>query len=165
MANVIEGDCATPTGRFAIVAARFNEEIVEALVAGSLDAFGKHGVAEDALDLIRVPGSFEIPVVAKRLAESGKYAAVVCLGAVVKGDTDHYDYVSSAATHGILQAGLTTGVPVIFGVLTCEKWKQALSRAGGKDGNKGFDAAVTAIEMADLMRKLGADFNASSKRR
>jgi 6,7-dimethyl-8-ribityllumazine synthase len=154
MANVIEGDFATPTGRFAIVAARFNEEIVEALVAGALDAFGSHGVAEDAVDLIRVPGSFEIPVVAKHLAESAKYAAVVCLGAVVKGDTDHYDYVSSAATHGILQAGLATGVPVIFGVLTCETLEQAVNRAGGKSGNKGFEAAVAAIEMANLMSKV-----------
>ena len=154
MANVIEGDFSTPAGRFAIVAARFNAVIVDALVAGALDAFRRHGVADDAVDLVRVPGSFEIPVVARRLAESKKYAAVICLGAVIKGDTDHYDHVAAAATNGILQASVTTGVPVIFGVLTCDTMEQAVNRAGGKAGNKGFEAAVTAVEMANLMGKL-----------
>jgi 6,7-dimethyl-8-ribityllumazine synthase len=154
MATIVEGDLATPAGRFAVVAARFNLEIVDALVAGALDAFRQHGVADDAVDLVRVPGAFEIPLTAKRLAESNRYAAIVCLGAVIRGDTDHYDYVAAAATDGILHAGLTSGTPVIFGVLTCEKWKQAVARAGGKAGNKGFDAAVTAVEMANLIKRL-----------
>jgi 6,7-dimethyl-8-ribityllumazine synthase len=170
MPNVIEGDLTPPAGRFAVVAARFNSTIVDALIAGALDAFRRHGVADAAVDLVRVPGSFEIPVVARRLAESHDYAAVVCLGAVVKGDTDHYDHVAAGATNGILQAGQSTGVPVIFGVLTCDTWEQAANRAGGKAGNKGFDAAVTAIEMANLMNLLPADAakkraDTSSKRR
>jgi 6,7-dimethyl-8-ribityllumazine synthase len=156
MATVIEGDFATPSGRFAVIAARFNAAVVDALLAGALDAFRRHGVADDAVDVVRVPGSFEIPVVARRLAEGGKYAAVVCLGAVIKGDTDHYDHVAAAATNGVLQASAATGVPVIFGVLTTDTLEQAVNRAGGKAGNKGFEAAVTAVEMANLMRKLPA---------
>jgi 6,7-dimethyl-8-ribityllumazine synthase len=165
MATVIEGDFATAAGRFAVVAARFNAVIVDALVAGALDAFHRHGVADAAVDLVRVPGSFEIPVIARRLAETKKYAAVVCLGAVIKGDTDHYDHVAAAAANGVLQASIMTGVPVIFGVLTCDTLEQAVNRAGGKAGNKGFEAAVTAIEMANLISKLPADGTASPKRR
>jgi 6,7-dimethyl-8-ribityllumazine synthase len=170
MANSIEGDLTTPTGRFAVVAARFNAVIVDALVAGALDAFRRHGVADEAVDLVRVPGSFEIPVVARRLAETKKYAAIVCLGAVIKGDTDHYDHVAAAAANGVLQASATTGVPAIFGVLTCDTLEQAVNRAGGKAGNKGFEAAVTAIEMANLMERIDAskkrlDAQASAKRR
>jgi 6,7-dimethyl-8-ribityllumazine synthase len=161
MPNVLEGDFATPAGRFAVVAARFNAVVVDALVAGALDAFRRHGVADDAVDLVRVPGSFEIPAVARRLAEANKYAAVVCLGAVIKGDTDHYDHVAAAAANGVLQASVATGVPVIFGVLTCDTMEQAVNRAGGKAGNKGFESAVTAVEMANLMSKIG---NASAKR-
>jgi 6,7-dimethyl-8-ribityllumazine synthase len=161
MAIVLEGDFSTPAGRFAVVAARWNAVIVDSLVAGALDAFRRHGVADDAVDLVRVPGSFEIPVVAKQLAEIKKYVAIVCVGAVIKGDTDHYDHVAAAATNGILQASMSTGVPVIFGVLTCDTMEQAVNRAGGKSGNKGFEAAVTAIEMANLMNKLG---HASQKR-
>jgi len=165
MPTVIEGDFSTPAGRFAIVASRFNAVIVDALVTGALDAFRRHGIADDAVDLIRVPGSFEIPVIARRLAETKKYVAVVCLGAVIKGDTDHYDHVAAAATNGILQASVTTGVPVIFGVLTCDTLEQAVNRAGGKAGNKGFEAAVTAVEMANLMKKLPTDGTTSPKRR
>jgi 6,7-dimethyl-8-ribityllumazine synthase len=154
MATVIEGDFATPPGRFAVVAARFNAVVVDALVAGALDALRRHGVADDAIDVVRVPGSFEIPLVAQRLASGRKYAAVVCLGAVIKGDTDHYDHVAAAAAHGIAQAALATGVPVVFGVLTCDTLEQAVNRAGGKAGNKGFEAAVTAVEMVNLLRKL-----------
>jgi 6,7-dimethyl-8-ribityllumazine synthase len=154
MATLIEGDFATPPGRFAVVAARFNAVVVDALLAGALDAFRRHGVADDALDVVRVPGSFEIPVVAQRLAGGRRYAAVVCLGAVIKGDTDHYDHVAAATTSGVSRAALDSGVPVIFGVLTCDTLEQAVNRAGGKAGNKGFEAAVTAIEMANLMRKL-----------
>ncbi len=154
MPTVYEGDFATPTGRFAVVAARFNAVVVDDLLAGALDAFKRHGVADDAIDVVRVPGSFEIPLTAKTLAETNGYAAVVCLGAVIEGDTTHFDHVCSAATSGVLQAGLSTGVPVIFGVLTCATLEQAVNRAGGKSGNKGFEAAVVAIEMTNLLGKL-----------
>jgi 6,7-dimethyl-8-ribityllumazine synthase len=151
----LDGDLTPPAGRFALVAARFNSIIVDALVTGAMDALQRHGVANDRVDLVRVPGSFEIPLVAQKLGESGRYAAVICLGAVVKGDTDHYDHVAGAATSGVAQAALTTGIPVIFGVLTCDTLEQAMNRAGGKAGNKGFEAAVTAIEMVNLFKKLG----------
>ena len=150
----IDGDHSAPFGRFAIVAARFNREIVDALVTGALHGLKQHGVAEDMVDLIHVPGSFEIPLVAQQLAESGNHLAVICLGAVIRGETDHYDYVASGTATGIMQASLNTGVPVIFGVLTCQTEELALARAGGKEGNKGFDAALAAIEMANLQRKL-----------
>jgi 6,7-dimethyl-8-ribityllumazine synthase len=140
--------------RFAIVAGKFNREIVERLVAGATDALRKAGVPDNAVDLVWVPGSFELPLVAKRLAESKKYSAVICLGAVIRGDTDHYDYVCLAATEGILQASLLTGVPVLFGVLTCDTEEQALERAGGEGGSKGADAANAAIEMTNLLKSL-----------
>src|SRR5947208_2227365 len=149
-----EGTFAPPPGRFALVAARFNHFIVDSLVAGARDGLLRHGVADDAVDLVQVPGSFEIPVVAQRLARSGKYAAVICLGAVIRGDTDHYDHVVSAAVSGIARVGLDTGIPVIFGLLTCDTVEQAINRAGVKSGNKGFDAALTAIEMVNLLRQL-----------
>lgn len=152
--TTIEGHFAAPPGRFAIVAARFNRLVVQQLVDGACDAFRRHGVADEVLDLVWVPGSFEIPLVAQRLAASGKYAAVICLGAVIKGDTDHYDYVAGGTAHGIAQAALTTGIPVIFGVLTCDTLEQALNRAGAKAGNKGFEAAVAAIEMVNLLKQL-----------
>jgi 6,7-dimethyl-8-ribityllumazine synthase len=148
------GSLTPPPGRFALVAARFNQEVVDRLVEGAREGLKKHGVADDAVDLVRVPGSFEIPMVAKRLAQSGQYAAVICLGAVIKGETDHYEYVAGNAARGVLQAGLETGVPVIFGILTCQTEEQALDRAGGKEGNKGFDAALAAVEMVNLLRQL-----------
>ena len=154
MPTTYEGTFAPPPGRFALVAARFNQFIVEHLVSGALDAFKRHGVADEALDLVWVPGSYEIPLVAKRLAGTGKYGAVLCLGAVIRGDTDHYDHVAGAAANGIGQAGLATGVPVIFGILTCDTLEQAINRAGAKAGNKGFEAALTAIEMVNLLRQL-----------
>ena len=154
MPTVYEGTFAPPPGRFALVAARFNSAVVDQLVAGALDGLKRHGVADDAIDLVRVPGSFEIPLVAQRLAAGGKYAAVICLGAVIRGDTDHYDHVAGAAASGVAQAALATGVPVIFGVLTCDTLEQALNRAGAKAGNKGFDAAVAAIEMVNLLKQL-----------
>jgi 6,7-dimethyl-8-ribityllumazine synthase len=138
------------------VAARFNQLIVAALVEGARDALKRHGVTEEAVDLAWVPGSFEVPMVAQRLAASRRYEAVICLGAVIRGDTDHYDYVASGVASGIAQAGLSTGVPVIFGVLTCDTLEQALNRAGGKAGNKGADAALAAIEMIHLLRQLPA---------
>jgi 6,7-dimethyl-8-ribityllumazine synthase len=154
MPTTYEGTFALPPGRFALVAARFNSAVVEQLVAGALDGLKRHGVADDAIDLVRVPGSYEIPPVAKRLAEGGKYAAVICLGAVIRGDTGHYDHVAGAAAGGIAQVALATGVPVIFGVLTCDTLEQALNRAGAKAGNKGFDAALAAVEMVNLLRQL-----------
>ncbi len=141
-------------GRFAVVEARFNQFVVDSLVAGAREGLRRHGVAEDAVDLAWVPGSFEIPLAAKRLASSGKYAAVICLGAVIRGDTDHYDHVAGAAATGVAQAALATGVPVIFGILTCDTLEQAINRAGAKSGNKGFEAALAAIEMANLLRLL-----------
>jgi 6,7-dimethyl-8-ribityllumazine synthase len=149
-----EGTFAPPPGRFALLAARFNSAIVENLVAGALDGLKRHGVADDAIDLVRVPGSYEIPLVAQRLAASKQYAAVICLGAVIRGDTDHYDYVAGEAASGVARAALATGVPVVFGILTCDTLEQALNRAGAKAGNKGFDAALTAIEMVNLLRHL-----------
>ena len=149
-----EGSLTAPQGRFAIVASKFNQEIVIKLVVGAKDALRKYRIAEDASDLFMVPGAFELPLVAQRLAASKKYVAVVCLGAVIRGDTDHYDYVCTAAADGILQASLATGVPILFGVLTCETDQQALDRAGGKSGNKGFDVVVAAIEMVNLLRQL-----------
>src|SRR5580658_4800613 len=140
MPTLYEGTFATPAGRFALVASRFNSMVVEPLVTGALDGLKRHGVADDAVDLVRVPGSFEIPLVAQRLAASKRYAAVICLGAVIKGDTDHYDFVAGEAAGGVGRAALATGVPVVFGVLTCDTLEQALNRAGGKSGNKGADA-------------------------
>jgi 6,7-dimethyl-8-ribityllumazine synthase len=149
-----EGTLAPPPGRFAVVAARFNRFVVDRLVAGALDGLTRHGVADESVDLFWVPGSYEIPLVAQRLAASGKYAAVICLGAVIRGDTAHYDHVASGAASGVAQAALATGVPVLFGILTCDTVEQAVDRAGAKSGNKGFDAALSAIEMVNLLRQL-----------
>ncbi len=149
-----EGDFRTPAGRFALVAARFNSFVVDPLLAGAREALARHGVPDDHVDVVRVPGSFEIPLIAQMLAESKKYAAVICLGCIIRGETDHYDHVAGAATNGILNAGLKSGIPVIYGVLTCETLEQASHRAGGKAGNKGFEAAVTAIETVNLLAQL-----------
>jgi len=154
MPTIYEGTFAPPPGRFVLVAARFNQFVVQRLVDGALEGLKRHGVGDDDVDLVWVPGSFEIPLVSQRLAQSGKYAAVICLGAVIRGDTDHYDHVAGAAANGIAHAALATGVPVIFGVLTCDTVEQAINRAGAKGGNKGFEAAGTAIEMVNLLRKL-----------
>jgi 6,7-dimethyl-8-ribityllumazine synthase len=151
MYNVLEGGLTAPAGRFALVAARFNAVVVEKLVAGAVDGLRRHGVAEQHIDLAWVPGSFEIPLAARKLAGSGHYAAVLCLGCVIKGETDHYDFVAGQAASGVAQAALATGVPVIFGVLTCDTLEQAINRAGGKGGNKGFDAAQAAVEMVNLL--------------
>lgn len=154
MPTVYEGNLVTPPGRFAVVASRFNEAVVERLVAGALDGLRRYGVADGSIDLVRVPGAFEIPVVARRLAGSRQYACVLCLGAVVRGETGHYDHVAGQAAAGVAQAALDTGVPVVFGILTCETMEQALDRAGGKAGNKGFEAALAAIEMVNLLARL-----------
>jgi 6,7-dimethyl-8-ribityllumazine synthase len=154
MPTNIEGDFSEPKGRFAILAARFNSLIVDPLVEGAVDALKRHGVGDDRIDIVRVPGSFEIPATARKIAQAKKHVAIVCLGAVIKGDTDHYDHVAGAATSGIASVAAEVGIPVIFGVLTCDTLEQALNRAGGKAGNKGFEAAVTAVEMVNLFRKL-----------
>jgi 6,7-dimethyl-8-ribityllumazine synthase len=154
MATTYEGTFAPPVGRFALVAARFNHFVVEHLVSGALDGLKRHGVADEAIDLVWVPGSLEIPLLAQRLAAGGKYAAVICLGAVIRGDTGHYDHVASEAAKGVAHAALSTGVPVIFGILTCDTLEQAINRAGAKSANKGFEAAMTAIEMVNLLDKL-----------
>ena len=154
MPTVYEGNFSPPPGKFALVAARFNHFVVEHLVNGALDGLKRHGVADDGIDLIWVPGSYEIPLVAQRLASSRKYASIICLGAIIRGDTDHYDYVASEAAKGVAQAALATGVPVIFAILTCDTLEQAINRAGAKAGNKGFEAALTAVEMVNLLRQL-----------
>ncbi|MGB2609433.1 MAG: 6,7-dimethyl-8-ribityllumazine synthase [Isosphaeraceae bacterium] len=151
-----EGDFSAPAGRFAIVASRFNALVTEALWTGCRDTLARHGLPEDRLDLVWVPGSFEIPLLARKLAASGRYAAVICLGCVIRGETGHYDHVAGQAASGVMQAGLATGVPVIFGVLTTETVEQALNRAGLKSGNKGADAALAAIEMVNLLKRLEA---------
>ena len=153
---IYEGDFSPPAGRFAIVVSRFNSMVTEALLAGCRDAFIRHGVADDRLDVYWVPGSFEVPLVARTLAEAGKHASIVCLGCVIRGETGHYDHVAGQAAGGVLQAGLSTGVPVIFGVLTTETVEQALNRAGLKSGNKGGEAAMAAIEMVNLMKTISS---------
>ena len=137
-----------------IVAARFNEFIVSKLVSGAEDALVRHGVDTDDVDIAWVPGAFEIPLIAQKMAKSGKYDAVICLGAVIKGSTSHYDYGCAEVSKGVAQAGLNTGVPVIFGVLTTDNIEQAIERAGTKAGNKGYDVACTAIEMVNLMKNM-----------
>jgi 6,7-dimethyl-8-ribityllumazine synthase len=154
MSNTYEGTFAPPPGRFALLAGRFNQFVVDHLVAGALDGLRRHGVRDDAIDVVWVPGSFEIPLVAQRLASGHSYSAVICLGAVIRGDTSHYDHVAGEAAKGVAQAALKTGVPVIFGVLTCDTLEQAINRAGAKSGNKGFEAALTAIEMVNLLKQL-----------
>ena len=153
--QAIEGLLQAPKGaRFGIVAARFNEFIVDRLVDGALDALRRHGVTDEQVTLVRVPGAFEIPVTVRQLAQSGKLDAIVALGAVIRGSTAHFEYVCSAATSGCAQVATSTGVPVIFGVLTTDTIEQAIERAGTKAGNKGAEAAIAAIEMASLTRLL-----------
>lgn len=154
MANIIEGYISGKGLKFGIVAARFNEFIVNKLVGGALDTLHRHETADSDIDVAWVPGAFEIPIVAKKMAESGKYDAVLCLGAVIRGSTTHYDYVCNEVSKGVAQVGLQTGVPTIFGVVTTENIEQAIERAGTKAGNKGADAAMAAMEMTSLLGKL-----------
>ncbi len=151
----LTGELTGAAQRFGVVVSRFNSLVTERLLSGALDAFARHGLLDDSVDVAWVPGAVEIPVVAQALAASGTYGAVVTLGAVVRGETTHYDHVCQAVTSGVTRVALDTGVPVIFGVLTTDTMEQALDRAGGKAGNKGADAAVAAIEMASLIAKLG----------
>ena len=149
--KVLEGKLVAGKGKFAIVASRFNEFIVSKLISGAEDTFVRHGVDTDDITLVWVPGAFELPLAAMKLAQSGKYSAIVCLGAVIRGSTSHYELVCSEAAKGIAQVGLKTGMPVTFGVVTTENIEQAIERAGTKAGNKGADAALTALELANLL--------------
>lgn len=155
MANVIEGFITAKGLKFGIVVARFNEFITSKLLSGALDTLHRHEAKDDDIDVAWVPGAFEIPVVAKKMAESGKYDAVICLGAVIRGSTTHYDYVCNEVSKGTAQVGMQTGVPTIFGVVTTENIEQAVERAGTKAGNKGVDSAMAAMEMANLLKKIG----------
>jgi 6,7-dimethyl-8-ribityllumazine synthase len=153
----LRGDFASRGRRFAIAASRFNELVVGKLVEGAVECLRAHGVAEDDLDVAWVPGAFELPLAARRLAATGTYDAVVCLGAVIRGETAHFDHVAGQAAAGIREAAEATRVPVIFGVLATDTLEQALDRAGGKHGNKGWDAAMAAMEMASLLEQLPKD--------
>jgi 6,7-dimethyl-8-ribityllumazine synthase len=152
--NHIEGNLSAEGRSFGIVASRFNDFMVKALLDGAIEAIRRHGGDAETVDVVWVPGSFEIPLVARELAISGRYDAVICLGAVIRGATAHFDYVAGGAASGISEVALETGVPVIFGVITTETIEQAIERAGTKMGNKGFEAAVSAMAMADLMLKV-----------
>ncbi|KKX99868.1 6,7-dimethyl-8-ribityllumazine synthase [Paraclostridium benzoelyticum] len=150
--RIIEGNLVAKDIKIGIVVGRFNEFIVSKLLGGALDGLKRHGVDEDSIEVSWVPGAFEIPLVAKKMAQSKKYDAVICLGAVIKGSTPHFDYVCAEASKGISSVSLSEELPVIFGVLTTDTIEQAIERAGTKAGNKGYDAAVTAIEMANLLK-------------
>jgi 6,7-dimethyl-8-ribityllumazine synthase len=152
--KVIEGELQARDLRFALIAARFNDFVVEPLLRGALDALKRHGVAEKHIDIVRVPGAFDLPVVARKLAMSQRYEALIALGCVIRGQTPHFDYVAGECAGGIARIALETGVPIAFGVLTTDTVEQAVDRAGGKAGNKGADAALVAIEMANLLRRL-----------
>ncbi len=152
--KIIEGKLDAKGLKFGIVIARFNEFISGKLLSGCLDGLKRHGAEDKDLDVVWSPGAFEIPLLAKKMAAGNKYDAVICLGAVIRGATPHFDYVASEVSKGAAQVGLETGVPVIFGVLTTDNLEQAIERAGTKGGNKGFDAALAAIEMANLLKEL-----------
>ena len=154
MPKQIQGDLNAKGQKFCILVSRFNDFITGKLLEGALDALGRHGAKDDDVTVVRVPGAFEIPVVAKKAVAAGKYDAVICLGAVIRGSTPHFDYVSAEVSKGVAAVGMESGVPVIFGVLTTDSIEQAVERAGTKAGNKGFDAACAAIEMANLLREL-----------
>lgn len=153
--QLLEGNVVAKEGmKVGIVASRFNEIIVNKLLGGAVDGLVRHGVEEENITAAWVPGAFEIPLVAAKMAKSGKYDAVICVGAVIRGDTTHYDYVCNEVSKGIAQVGLDTGVPILFGVLTTENIEQAIARAGSKAGNKGYDCALGAIEMVNLVAQI-----------
>ncbi len=153
--NVLEGRLAGEGLKIALVVSRFNSFITERLVDGALDCLRRHGVAETGLTMVRVPGAWEIPLVAKRLAQGKAHDAVICLGAVIRGSTPHFDYVAAEVSKGIAQAALESGVPILFGVLTTDTLEQAVERAGSKSGNKGYAAAEAALEMVNLLKDMG----------
>jgi 6,7-dimethyl-8-ribityllumazine synthase len=153
--HVLEGKLAGEGLQIALVVSRFNSFITERLLDGALDCLRRHGVVEAGLTVVRVPGAWEIPLAAKRLAHSGTYHAVVCLGAVIRGSTPHFDYVAAEVSKGIAQVSLESGIPVLFGILTTDTLEQAVERAGSKAGNKGYAAAESALEMVNLLREMG----------
>jgi 6,7-dimethyl-8-ribityllumazine synthase len=155
VAKIVQGDLTGKGKNFALVVSRFNELIGSKLLEGSLDCLKRHEVDDNSITIYWVPGAFELPLIAKKVAASGQHDAVVCLGAVIRGATPHFDFVASEASKGIAQAGLETGIPVIFGVITTDTIEQAVQRAGTTVGNRGFDAALAAIEMANLIGKIG----------
>ncbi len=152
--KILEGELLARDLRFGFVAARFNDFVVEALIRGAVDALKRHGAGEKQIEIVRVPGAFDIPIVARKLALSRRYEAIIALGAVVRGQTPHFDFVAGECASGLSRIALETGVPIAFGVLTTDTMEQAVDRAGGKAGNKGADAALAAIEMANLLRRL-----------
>jgi 6,7-dimethyl-8-ribityllumazine synthase len=154
MGRQFEGELVGKGLKFALVVSRFNEFITGKLLAGAQDALARHGVAGDDIDLVRVPGAFEIPLVAQRMADSKRYDAVICLGAVIRGSTPHFDYIAAEVTKGIAHIGLEADLPVIYGIITADTLEQAIERSGSKMGNRGFDAAVQAIEMANLLKNI-----------
>ena len=154
MPITFQGNASAAQGRFAVVVSRFNESITSRLADGAVDTLKENGIADDAIDLVWVPGAFELPTVAARLVDAGPYEAVLCLGAVIRGQTSHYDYVCQQISRGVGQINTQTGVPTLFGVLTCETIEQAVERAGTKQGNAGAAAAMAAMEMADLLGQL-----------
>ena len=152
--KIIEGELQAKGLKFGIIVSRFNDFITSRLLDGAIDALVRHGAKEDDIEVVKVPGSFEIPLVAKKMASKGAYNAVICLGTVIRGATPHFDYVAAEVSKGIAAASIETGVPIAFGVITSDTIEQAVERAGTKAGNKGWDAAITAIEMAQVFRKL-----------
>jgi 6,7-dimethyl-8-ribityllumazine synthase len=152
--KIIQGELQAKGLRFAIVVSRFNDFITSKLLDGAVDALARHGAKEEDIEVVKVPGAFEIPLTAKKLASKGSYNAVICLGTVIRGATPHFDYVAAEVSKGVASASLETGIPIAFGVITSDTIEQAVERAGTKSGNKGFDAAITAIEMAQVMKKL-----------
>jgi 6,7-dimethyl-8-ribityllumazine synthase len=154
MPKIIEGKIVAKGLKFGIVASRFNDFICGKLIEGAMDALNRSGADEKNISIVRVPGAFEIPLVAKKIAQSGDFDAVICLGAVIRGDTPHFEYISSEVSKGIAKATLDTGIPIAFGVITSDTLEQAIERAGSKAGNKGWDAAISAIEMANLFKML-----------
>ncbi len=154
MMKIIEGKYSVSGKKYAIILSRFNEYIGESLLKGALDCFEKHAISFENIDVIKVPGAFEIPVTAEKLAATKKYSAIVCLGVIIRGATPHFEYVASAASNGILQVAIKNCLPVIFGVLTTDTIEQAIERAGTKAGNKGWEAALAAIEMSDLFKQI-----------
>ena len=154
MPRVLEGQLSAEGFKFGIIVSRFNDFISSRLVEGAMDALLRHGATEEQVSVIRVPGAFEIPLTAKKLAESGRYDAVICLGAVIRGSTPHFDYVAAEVSKGIASVSLESRIPVTFGVLTTDNLEQAIERAGSKSGNKGYDGAMAAIEMVNLFKEL-----------
>ncbi len=152
--NIYEGDLNGKGLKFCIITSRFNDFITTKLTEGAIDALKRHGTSEKDIDLVRVPGAFELPIIVKKLAQKGTYNAIIALGTIIRGSTPHFDYVAAEASKGIAVAGMETGVPVSFGVITSDTIEQAIERAGSKAGNKGWDAAMTAMEMANLMKKI-----------